>query len=247
MQITMPKTKIHKIGFYDSGIGGLLIKRQFDSLESNIKTVMLQNKSALPLGDKTPKQIFEYTKSGVLKLFNQGCDLVVLACNTATCNAIRDLQLTTVPRYSIEHKRWVNVLGIVRPTVEFITNKEDNKESQIVVLATTGTIKTSFYSHEFADYGFTNVTEQDGRNLASLIDKNSVVEAMDVFKSIYEENKTLFKTANYLILACTHYPYIKVQIEQFLIKNNCKCHVIGQKEIVAKSLLAYIDKKNKEH
>jgi len=142
-----------KIGFYDSGVGGLTILSEFYKVLPNKSYIYFADQAYCPLGDKTPQQIFARTIYGLEYLFSQGCDLVVLACNTATAYSIRKIQQKWLPKNYPNKK----VLGIIRPVGEYffnqITQQNPNQQKWTVgLLATNATIKSNFYQEELTSF-----------------------------------------------------------------------------------------------
>src|SRR3954470_7083835 len=106
------------IGVFDSGVGGLSIHRALVDRFPSADFLYLADQANAPYGGKPGEEIVELTKTGCIRLFDKGCDLVVLACNTASAIALRRLQQTWLPAYRKERGRACNVLGIIVPTIE---------------------------------------------------------------------------------------------------------------------------------
>ncbi|MBI1197813.1 MAG: glutamate racemase [Phenylobacterium sp.] len=109
------------IGVFDSGVGGLTVHRRLVDRFAKADFIYLADQANAPYGGRSGEEIVELTKAGCVRLFEAGCDLVVLACNTAASVALRRLQQTWLPGYRRELGRPVNVLGIVVPTIEAAT------------------------------------------------------------------------------------------------------------------------------
>ncbi len=192
------------IGFYDSGIGGKRIADIFANI-SDYPYICYQDSKALPLGDKTPEQIQEFILAGIEHLFEQGCNLVVLACNTASVSTIRYIQSEWLPA----HYPGKQVLGVTAPLREYLGTIPQIKLKRGLLMATQATIETGFYQEYLREGGYQfNVLSCPG--LAEAIEydiKNNTAfsKSNQVLQNLYHTIKT---QPDYIILACTHYGYI---------------------------------------
>src|SRR4051794_10310223 len=109
------------IGVFDSGVGGLTVHRALVERLPQADFVFLGDQKNMPYGGRSGEEIVELTRQGVIRLFDEGCDLVILACNTAAAIALRRLQQTWLPSYRKALGRPVNVLGLIVPTIEAAT------------------------------------------------------------------------------------------------------------------------------
>jgi glutamate racemase len=258
------------IGFYDSGIGGLTILNEFKKLRPEIQTTYLADTKNMPLGQKTPQEIELAVQEGIIELFDKGgCSLVVLACNTATCIAIKGIQSYWLPNLNnsgrYEDKK--QVLGIVRPVSEELISKGYSKQDKIIILATQATVNSGFYKQELASFGYDNIEELSGQNLAFLIEESfktsdnkeskelesgTSKEIETTLEKIFDPknpSNTRLKGAKAIVLACTHYPYIEQQIKNaymanFMIEKTEEVEIISQSLLVAHKLSEYIDEHN---
>jgi glutamate racemase len=230
------------IGFYDSGIGGKTILNEVLSIDPTLNTYYLADDKNCPLGEKTSEEIKQCVISGVKYLFNNGCTLVVLACNTATAEAIKYLQQEWIPN-NYPNK---NILGVIRPVAEELMENRLDQNSKVVILATKATVRTQYYTRDLAQYGYHNVVEVSMGNLAKMIEDGKYFEAKAIIKEILTDNKVLIEDAKAIVLACTHYPYMREYFEQILEELLIKApYIISQSTIVAEQLFKYIRKHSK--
>lgn len=226
------------IGFYDSGLGGLTILKQVHSLLPNITTIYFADTLNCPLGEKTNEEIIYNTKLGVSFLFDKGCDLVILACNTATAIAIRELQNNWLPIFYPSKK----LLGIIRPVSERMLQIHTNLETNIGIMATPATIRSEFYDKEMRVVGYQNVFSLECSGLADSIEREDKPKINYVLDKVFTENKEIIEKLDVLILACTHYPIIKDIIVEKLQKYGAKdtIRLLSQGIMVAERLSIYL-------
>ena len=238
------------IGVFDSGFGGLSILRDIRRSLPEYDYIYLGDNARAPYGSRSFEVVSEYTWQAVSYLFEQGCNLVILACNTASAKALRHIQQTKLPQiWATEagnkqadtglHR----VLGVIRPTVEVISSYSVSKH--IGIVATQGTVNSMSYPIELSKHAPELVVSQQSCPLwVPLIEQNEHhTPAMDYF--IDEYLSELFaKDAliDTLLLACTHYPLIKDRIERWLKDKGKRVKMVEQGEIVAQSLKDYLDR-----
>ena len=222
------------IGVFDSGYGGLTILDKIRSLMPQYDYLYLGDNARTPYGPRSFEVVYEFTLQAVKKLFELGCPLVILACNTASAKALRTIQQTNLP--FIDPTR--RVLGVIRPTAECIG--ELTQTRHIGILATTGTIKSESYLMEvhklFPDV---TVTGEACPMWVPLVENNEYhSEGADYFvqKHIHQllEKDPKIDT---LILGCTHYPLLIEKIRQFTPSH---IRIVPQGEYVASSLQDYL-------
>ncbi len=227
------------IGFYDSGIGGLTILNQVLELTPRLDTYYYADNKNCPLGEKSLEEIQAIVVNSVEYLFDQGCDLVVLACNTATAASIKYIQQQWLPK----HYPNKNVLGVIRPVILGLIEEGIDPTAKVVIMATPATVATSFYTLDLKDYNYNNVYEISMSGLAIAIETKDNQKAQRLIDQAFEANKEHLAKASALVLACTHYPY---QLEYFKSKlnsiSNPDCIVNVQNSIVAEQLIKYLDK-----
>ncbi|MBC7472253.1 MAG: aspartate/glutamate racemase family protein [candidate division SR1 bacterium] len=226
------------VGFYDSGLGGLTILKQVHNLLPNIKTIYLADTLSCPLGEKTNEQIIYNTKLGVSFLFDKGCDLVILACNTATAVAIRELQNNWLPEVHPSKK----ILGIIRPVSERMLQIHTNLEINIGIMATPATIRSEFYDHEMRATGYQNIFSVECAGLADSIEREDKQKINDILDKAFATKKEIICQLDVLILACTHYPIVKGIITKKLQKYGAKENIrlLSQGIMVAERLYIYL-------
>lgn len=198
------------IGFYDTGLGGQRIADMFGTI-SDILYISYQDREALPLGDKTQDQIKNIVIAGVEKLFQQNCNLVVLACNTASVSTIRYIQSTWLP----QNHPTKQVLGVTVPLREYLDELSQLKPQKGILLATQATIQTGFYQEYLAQFNY-NLDYLSCPNLADSIEKdvyNKDIEYTDSVKILQNLSKQVKTKPDYIVLACTHYGYVSKQIQ----------------------------------
>lgn len=228
-----------KIGIFDSGLGGLTILKEVIRLMPNWEYLYLGDNSRAPYGNKSQEEIFECTLAGVGWLFSHGAEIVVLACNTASANALRKIQQEILPlRYS-EKK----VLGIIIPTAEEMHKL--SKSGHIGVLATKATVASGTFKKEIEKYSRgrgvkVEVSSQSGGRLVEFIEGAGNEKMLD--EEIGKVTRRLMAKDEFIdtiILGCTHYALIEEQIKKIVPR---KINVINQGGIVAQKLVNYLDR-----
>lgn len=232
------KDKLSKIpgpiGVFDSGYGGLTILSQIRKTLPEYDYIYLGDNARSPYGTRSFEIVYEFTLQAVTKLFEMGCHLVILACNTASAKALRSIQINDLPHLDPERR----VLGVIRPTVECIGDITRNRH--VGVLATSGTIKSESYPLEihklFPDI---EVHGQACPMWVPLVENNEAhSEGADFFVE-KEIDNLLYKDhkIDTIILGCTHYPLLLNKIKRFVPDG---ITIISQGEYVAKSLKDYL-------
>jgi glutamate racemase len=223
------------IGVFDSGYGGLTILKELVATLPEYDYLYFGDNARAPYGDKTFEEVYAYTLQSVKWLFEQGCSLVILACNTASAKALRTIQQNNLPLID-PNKR---VLGVIRPTSEVIGQLSQSKH--IGVLGTQGTIKSESYVLEIAKFfPEIKVTQEACPEWVSLVEKNlyGSSEADYFVKKHIDEIISRDTKIDTLLLACTHYPILINKIKQF---TPAGISIISQGEIVAESLCRYLN------
>jgi glutamate racemase len=231
MQATRP------IGVFDSGIGGLTVFRSIVEQLPAYDYLYFGDNSRAPYGNRSFKTIHQYTWECVQWMFNQGCPLVILACNTASAKALRTIQQQDMPGSEHADKR---VLGVIRPTAEVIGNYTQTK--QIGVLGTKGTIQSQSYTIEINKF-FPDVTvhQQACPLWVPLIENGEYDKpGSDYYvKQYLDEVMAQSADIDTLLLACTHYPLLQDKIKAYLPPH---INVVAQGDIVADSLADYLQR-----
>lgn len=222
------------IGVFDSGYGGLTILDKIREVLPEYDYIYLGDNARAPYGTRAFEVVYEFTRQAVNKLFDMGCHLVILACNTASAKALRSIQMNDLP--GIDPAR--RVLGVIRPTVECVG--EISKNQHIGVLATAGTIKSESYPLEIHKlFPEIQVSGTACPMWVSLVENNeSQDEGADYFIRKYI-NQLLSKDPQIdtVILGCTHFPILLPKIRQYIPEH---ISVIAQGEYVAESLKDYL-------
>lgn len=224
------------IGIFDSGYGGLTILDEIKKTLPEYDYIYLGDNARTPYGTRSFDVVYKFTIEGVKKLFEMGCHLVILACNTASAKALRTIQQRDLPIMYPEKR----VLGIIRPTVEVLDKITETK--YVGILATPGTVQSESYSIEaqklFPDI---NISMQACPMWVPLIENNEHLSegaAYFVNKDI-QQLITSESRIDSIILGCTHYPLIIPTILKYLPK---EIKIISQGKIVAESLKKYLER-----
>ncbi|WP_417008176.1 glutamate racemase [Bacteroides congonensis] len=222
------------IGVFDSGYGGLTILDKIREALPEYDYIYLGDNARAPYGTRSFEVVYEFTRQAVNKLFDMGCHLVILACNTASAKALRSIQMNDLPKIDPARR----VLGVIRPTVECIGDISKNRH--IGVLATAGTIKSESYPLEihklFPDIQVSGVACP---MWVSLVENNeSQNDGADYFIRKYiDQLLSKDPQIDTVILGCTHFPLLLPKIRQYIAND---ISVISQGEYVAESLKDYL-------
>lgn len=222
------------IGVFDSGYGGLTILDKIREVLPEYDYIYLGDNARAPYGTRSFEVVYEFTRQAVNKLFDMGCHLVILACNTASAKALRSIQMNDLPQIDPARR----VLGVIRPTVECIG--EISKNQHIGVLATAGTIKSESYPLEIHKlFPEIQVSGTACPMWVSLVENNeSQDEGADYFIRKYiDQLLSKDPQIDTVILGCTHFPILLPKIRQYIPKH---ISVISQGEYVAQSLKDYL-------
>ena len=222
------------IGVFDSGYGGLTILDKIREVLPEYDYIYLGDNARAPYGTRSFEVVYEFTRQAVNKLFDMGCHLVILACNTASAKALRSIQMNDLP--GIDPAR--RVLGVIRPTVECVG--EISKNQHIGVLATAGTIRSESYPLEIHKlFPEIQVSGTACPMWVSLVENNeSQDEGADYFIRKYiDQLLSKDPQIDTVILGCTHFPILLPKIRQYIPEH---ISVIAQGEYVAESLKDYL-------
>mgnify|MGYP000014468007 FL=1 len=205
----MNSTEDYPIGFFDSGIGGTSIWKEVHELLPNENTIYLADSKNAPYGDKSKDKIIEYCIKNTEILLNQNAKIIVVACNTATTNAIKVLR----DRYTIPF------IGI-EPAIKLASLV--TKTNNIGVLATRGTIQSDLFEKTSASLkSGIKIIEQVGDGLVDLIEKGELESKEIEFLLKKYLNPMMEKNIDALVLGCTHYPYLIPSISR-IVTNDIK-------------------------
>lgn len=223
-----------RIGVFDSGYGGLTILEKFRALLPEYDYVYLGDNARTPYGTRSFEVVYQYTLECVKKLFELDCDLVILACNTASAKALRTIQQKDLPQIA-PNKR---VLGVIRPTAEKVG--EFTKTSHVGLLGTEGTIQSGSYPIEINKiFPEIVVNGQACPMWVPLIENGEhLSDGADFFvKKYINELLSADPMIDTLILACTHYPLLVDKIKMHAPEH---MQIISQGPIIADRLKDYL-------
>jgi glutamate racemase len=224
------------IGIFDSGYGGLTVFRSIADQLPDYDYVYLGDNARAPYGNRSFNTIHEYTWECVQMLFEMGCPLIILACNTASAKALRTIQ----QRDLVNEDPTKRVLGVIRPTAEVIGNYTQTK--QIGVLGTKGTVQSGSYLIEINNsFPDVEVHQQACPLWVPLVENGEHDQpGADYFVKKYLD-QVLIKSdrIDTLLLACTHYPLLQKKISAYLPEH---IKVVPQGDIVAASLKDYLNR-----
>jgi glutamate racemase len=225
----------HPIGIFDSGYGGLTILKEIRKILPQYDYVYLGDNARTPYGTRSFDVVYEYTLQSVKKLFEMGCELVVLACNTASAKALRNIQQNDLPLIAPSKR----VLGVIRPSVEEVTNL--TKNNHVGVLGTNGTVSSGSYLIELEKHsnGKLIVTQEACPMWVPIVENNEI-GTMGANYFIEKNITTLLcndPEIDTIILGCTHYPLLSHSIKKFLPPN---IQLVEQGLIVASKLEDYL-------
>jgi glutamate racemase len=220
-----------KIGLFDSGLGGLIVTHSLIQNLPEYDYVYLGDTARVPYGNRSQEVIYEFTQNAVEYLFKQDCQLVLIACNTASAEALRKIQQEYLPAHYPDRK----VLGVLIPTAEEVVRQTNN--NKVGIIATAGTVGSKTYVTEIQKLNSNvEVIQQATSLLVPLVENN----AMKYANPILDDYLAPLLKANIdtLVLGCTHYPLLK-DLVRSKVGN---IHVISQDEIMPKKLRDYLDR-----
>lgn len=224
------------IGVFDSGYGGLTVLKELVANLPEYDYLYLGDNARAPYGSRSYETVYEYTLECVKHLFNKGCELVILACNTASAKALRTIQQKDLPLIA-PNKR---VLGVIRPTTEIVGNY--TKSNHIGILATNGTVNSGSYVIEIEKF-FPNISvfQEACPMWVPLIENNELNnEGTRYFvKKHIDQLFAQSSKIDTIILGCTHYPLLKPMIEEYVPEN---VKILTQGQIVSNSLRNYLNR-----
>ena len=222
------------IGIFDSGYGGLTILDAIRRLLPQYDYLYLGDNARAPYGPRSFDVVYEFTRQAVEYLFNQGCQLVVLGCNTASAKALRTIQQHDLPQWDPERR----VLGIIRPTAEVIGRLTVSRH--VGVFATEGTIRSESYNMEIQKlHPDISVTGVACPFWVPLVEYNEADKpGADYFvKKRIDQLMALDPQIDAVILGCTHYPLLMPKIQKYMPQG---VRIVAQGEYVATSLQQYL-------
>lgn len=222
------------IGVFDSGLGGLSVFKYFLKNLPQYNYIYLGDNARVPYGGKSREVIYEYTKEAIDWLFAQGANLIIIACNTASAEALRKIQQEYLPLKYPGKK----VLGVIRPLAEAAS--QNKKLKKVGVIGTKATISSNVYKAEInkLNKGI-KVYQISAPLLVPLIEEGWAhkPEAKNILDSYLKPLKA--KNLDALILGCTHYPFLLTEAKKIMGE---KCFVPNTGEIISQSLKKYLTK-----
>ncbi|MCQ2607939.1 MAG: glutamate racemase [Bacteroidales bacterium] len=224
----------YNIGVFDSGFGGLSILKEIRRVLPEYSYMYLGDNARAPYGTRSFDTVYKYTLQAVAKLFEMDCNLVILACNTASAKALRNIQQKDLQKFGPDKR----VLGIIRPCTELANTFTKNKN--IGIVATKGTVTSQSYEIEIQKfYPDLTITSHACPMWVPLVENGEYAsDGADYFvkkeiDSLLEQNPKI----DALLLGCTHYPLLLPKIRKYLPEHIA---IIQQGNIVAESLQAYL-------
>ncbi|MBS1635610.1 MAG: glutamate racemase [Bacteroidetes bacterium] len=236
MTKTSANTAYSPIGVFDSGYGGLTVLKEIVKTLPQYDYLYLGDNARAPYGSRSFETVYEYTLECVMHLFDKGCELVIVACNTASAKALRTIQQKDLPNIDPSKR----VLGVIRPTTEIVGNY--SKTGHVGLFATQGTVNSLSYLIEIGKFfpGL-KVFQEACPMWVPLIENNEIDNpGADYF--VQKHIRHLFSQSEHIdtiILGCTHYPILQKKIEQFLPK---PVTILSQGSIVANGLQDYLQR-----
>lgn len=222
------------IGVFDSGYGGLTVLEKIREHLPAYDYIYFGDNARTPYGTRSFEVVYQYTLECVKKLFDMGCELVILACNTASAKALRSIQQRDLPLISDHHR----VLGVIRPTVEQIG--QFTHTHHVGLLATQGTVQSQSYDIEIGKYHPQIVLHSEACPMWVPLIENGEAdsEGADYFvKRHLDHLLAKDPLIDSVILGCTHYPLLLPKIKQYAPST---VRFLSQGDIVAESLSDYL-------
>lgn len=225
-----------KIGVFDSGYGGLTILKELHRVLPCYDYVYLGDNARTPYGTRSYEVVYQYTLQCVERLFEMNCQIVIIACNTASAKALRTIQQNDLPRLYPNRR----VLGVIRPTAEIVG--ELTTSGVVGILGTIGTVSSQSYDIEIKKLSpMVEVVSQACPMWVPLIENDEhLSHGADYFvkqdiQKIFAQNSSI----DTLILGCTHYPLLIDKISKYVPEGVA---IVSQGEIVANSLQDYLSR-----
>jgi glutamate racemase len=224
------------IGIFDSGYGGLTILNEIRRRLPEYDYIYLGDNARAPYGARSFDIVYDFTLQAVRRLFNEGCQLVILACNTASAKALRSIQQNDLPHIDPARR----VLGVIIPTVEALGQLTESRH--VAVVATPGTIMSRSYAIETAKlFPDVKISEVAAPMWVPLIENGEADHpGADYFVKKYcDEVLAADPDIDTLLLGCTHYPILMPKIRSYMPSH---IRIVPQGSIVADSLADYLQR-----
>ena len=226
----------YNIGVFDSGFGGLSILKEIRTLLPQYSYMYLGDNARAPYGTRSFETVYRYTLEAVTKLFEMNCNLVIIACNTASAKALRNIQQCDLQQFGADKR----VLGIIRPCTEIANTF--TKNNNLGIVATKGTVTSQSYEIEIKKFfPEITITSHACPMWVPIVENGEYAsDGADYFvKKEIDALLTENPNIDALLLGCTHYPLLLKKIRKYLPEH---IKIIQQGEIVAHSLQAYLQK-----
>lgn len=218
------------IGFFDSGLGGLLILKAVAKALPQYDYVYYGDTANLPYGDKTEEEIYELTKTALVELFKRDCLLVIVACNTASAETLRKIQDTFLVHEYPDRK----VLGVIIPTIEEVVRAQ---HTRAILLATKRTVESRKYERELQKLGNTvELVSIATPQLVPLIELGEIEAAAS--EAILVVERAREGEGDVVVLGCTHYGLLKNSLREHF---GDSLHFISQDEVIPEKLATYLE------
>jgi glutamate racemase len=227
---------IGPIGVFDSGYGGLTILEQFRRKLPQYDYLYLGDNARAPYGSRSFDMVYEFTRQAVKYLFDQGCHLVILGCNTASAKALRSIQQLDLPMFDPNRR----VLGILRPTVEVVGPM--TRSHHVGLVGTPGTIQSGSYPIEIHKLFPEIILTGEACPMWVPLVENGEHNSPGADYFVRKHLDFLFASdplIDTLILGCTHYPLLLPLIEKHIPKG---VQILSQGEYAAQSLIEYLER-----
>ena len=230
------------VGIFDSGLGGLTVLDAVAKRLPDLPIVYFGDNANTPYGVRTPDDIYGLTTEGVQRLFDAGCDLVILACNTASAAALRRMQEGWVP----PERR---VLGVFVPLIEALTERQwgDNSPPRevdvkhVALFATPATVSSRAFQRELAFRAIgVDVEAQSCGGVVDAIEEGDMILAEALVRSHVDALKRKMPKPDAAVLGCTHYPLVE---DVFQAALGADVRVLSQPSLVADSLADYLERR----
>lgn len=218
------------IGFFDSGLGGLLILKAVAKALPQYDYVYYGDTANVPYGDKTEAEIYELTKAALVELFNRDCALVIVACNTASAETLRRIQDTFLADEFPDRR----VLGVIIPTIEEVVK---GRYARAVLIATKRTVESSKYQKELDKLG-------DATQLISIATPELVPfielgeKEIATASAIATIERAGVGEGDVVVLGCTHYCLLKDSLREHF---GLSVTIVSQDEVIPQKLAAYLE------
>lgn len=231
-------SQFQPIGVFDSGYGGLTILKDFISVMPEYDFIYLGDNARAPYGSRSFEVVYEYTLQAVKKLFEMGCPLVILACNTASAKALRNIQMNDLPQMDPN----LRVLGVIRPAVEAIGDFTRN--GHVGILGTSGTVLSNSYPIEldkWANGKVVKTTQEACPIWVPLVENNELDSPGTEYFISKNINNLLLADPEIdsIILGCTHYPLLLPVIRKFVPEG---IQLLEQGKVVSSKLVEYLNR-----